>query len=60
MIVLFGGEKGGSGKTTLATNIAALRISKQKDTLLIDTDRQSTSSFWCSAREANILNINFP
>ena len=51
MIVLFGGEKGGSGKTTLATNIAALRISKQKDTLLIDTDRQSTSSFWCSVRE---------
>jgi chromosome partitioning protein len=51
MIVLFGGEKGGAGKTTLATNIAALRTSKQPDTLLVDTDRQSTSSFWCSVRE---------
>lgn len=51
MIVLFGGEKGGAGKTTLATNIAALRMAKQPDTLLIDTDRQSTSSFWCSIRE---------
>lgn len=51
MIVLFGGEKGGAGKTTLATNIAALRTAKQPDTLLIDTDRQSTSSFWCSIRE---------
>ena len=51
MIILFGGEKGGAGKTTLATNISSLRVSKQPDTLLIDTDRQSTSSFWCSIRE---------
>jgi chromosome partitioning protein len=51
MIVLFGGEKGGCGKTTLATNIAALRTFKQPETLLVDTDRQSTSSFWCSVRE---------
>ena len=53
MIVLFGGEKGGAGKTTLATNVAAFRTSKQPETLLIDTDRQSTSSFWCSVREEN-------
>lgn len=51
MIILFGGEKGGAGKTTLATNIASIRTSKQSETLLIDTDRQSTSSFWCSVRE---------
>jgi len=51
MVILFGGEKGGSGKTTLATNISSLRVSQQADTLLIDTDRQSTSSFWCSIRE---------
>ena len=51
MIVLFGGEKGGAGKTTLATNVAAFRTSKQPETLLVDTDRQSTSSFWCSVRE---------
>jgi chromosome partitioning protein len=51
MVILFGGEKGGSGKTTLATNISSLRVSQQSDILLIDTDRQSTSSFWCSIRE---------
>lgn len=54
MIVLFEGEKSGSGKTTLATNTSSLRVSKQPDTLLIDTDRQSTSSFWCS------IAITFP
>lgn len=51
MIVLFGGEKGGAGKTTLATNIAAIRSKVNQETLLIDTDRQSTASFWCSVRE---------
>ena len=51
MIVLFGGEKGGAGKTTLATNIAAIRTAKIGDLLLVDTDRQSTASFWCSMRE---------
>jgi chromosome partitioning protein len=51
MIILFGGEKGGAGKTTLATNIAALRTKYQPDTLLVDTDRQSTASWWCSIRE---------
>lgn len=51
MIILLGGEKGGAGKTTLATNIASLRTFKQPETLLVDTDRQSTSSFWCSVRE---------
>jgi chromosome partitioning protein len=51
MIVLFGGEKGGSGKTTLATNVAILRTIKQPNTILIDTDKQSTASFWCSTRE---------
>jgi chromosome partitioning protein len=51
MIVVFGGEKSGVGKTTLATNIVTLRLLRQTNTLFIDTDRQSTSSFWCSIRE---------
>ena len=53
MIILFGGEKGGAGKTTLATNIAVLRSLYQPDTLLVDTDRQATASWWCSVREEN-------
>ena len=51
MIVLVGGEKGGPGKTTIATNIAAMRTDEMEDVLLVDTDRQPTSSYWCSMRE---------
>lgn len=51
MIVLIGGEKGGPGKTTIATNIAAMRTNDINDVLLVDTDRQPTSSYWCSMRE---------
>lgn len=51
MIILIGGEKGGPGKTTLATNLAAMRTLQAKDLLLIDTDRQQTASYWCSLRE---------
>ncbi|MDP2852350.1 MAG: AAA family ATPase, partial [Gallionella sp.] len=42
-ITVFGGEKGGTGKTTLATNIAAMLALKGKDVLLLDTDRQGTA-----------------
>lgn len=51
MIILIGGEKGGSGKTTIATNLAAIRTKKTDDLLLIDTDKQPTASYWCSLRE---------
>ncbi|WP_010304106.1 AAA family ATPase [Candidatus Odyssella thessalonicensis] len=51
MIILIGGEKGGPGKTTIATNIAAIRTSIVGDVLLVDTDKQPTSSYWCSLRE---------
>jgi chromosome partitioning protein len=38
MIVLIGGEKGGSSKSTLATNIAVLRALSGRDVFLLDTD----------------------
>ena len=50
-ITVFGGEKGGTGKTTLAVNIAAMLAMKGKDVLLLDTDRQGTASFWATVRE---------
>ncbi|MEW6521901.1 MAG: AAA family ATPase [Thermodesulfobacteriota bacterium] len=50
-ITVFGGEKGGTGKTTLAVNIAAMLARKGKDVLLLDTDRQGTASFWSTVRE---------
>ena len=55
MIILVGGEKGGSGKTTIAVNLAAMRTKKTNDLLLVDTDKQTTASFWCSMREDNNL-----
>lgn len=43
MIIVVGGIKGGSGKTTVATNLAVMR-SKVKDLLLIDADEQETAT----------------
>lgn len=51
MVVLIGGEKGGTGKTTLATNLAALRANEERDVLLVDTDKQSSASDWAAVRE---------
>lgn len=51
MIVLIGGEKGGTGKTTLATNLAARRAAAGHDVLLLDTDKQGSASFWAAVRE---------
>lgn len=53
MVILIGGEKGGPGKTTIATNLAAIRTKETGDLLLIDTDKQPTASYWCSLREDN-------
>ncbi|HRH92432.1 MAG TPA: AAA family ATPase [Agitococcus sp.] len=53
MIVLIGGEKGGTGKTTLATNLIVERANEIGDVLLVDADRQMTASHWCSVRENN-------
>lgn len=50
MIVLIGSEKGGTGKTTLATNLAAMRVSSGSDLLLIDTDPQGSASAWAATR----------
>ena len=51
MIVVVGGEKGGTGKTMIATNLAQMRTARGYDVLLIDTDKQESSSLWASIRE---------
>ena len=53
MIVLIGGEKGGTGKTTIATNLAALRALTGSDVLLVDTDPQGSASYWTTSRAEN-------
>lgn len=54
-ILLVGGEKGGTGKTTIATNLASLLATKGNDVLMIDTDRQGSSSDWCYWRSQTDL-----
>jgi len=51
MIILIGGEKGGTGKTTLATNLAAMRALAGRDVLLIDTDPQGSANYWAQSRD---------
>lgn len=51
MIILVGGEKGGTGKSTTATNIVAIRTLKGKDSFLFDIDPQKTSTLWASRRD---------
>jgi chromosome partitioning protein len=55
MIILIGSEKGGVGKSTIATNLSVYLTRKGKDTILVDADRQGTSSDWFSERcETNL------
>src|SRR5215203_1558659 len=44
MIIVAGGVKGGGGKTTVATNLAIIRSSENRDVLLVDADDQETAS----------------
>jgi len=53
MILLIGGEKGGSGKSCLAQNIAVYLQIQKHDVLLLDADPQGTTTDWVKEREEN-------
>jgi chromosome partitioning protein len=58
MILMVGGEKGGVGKTTLATHLAVARRTAGRSVVLIDADSQGTSSTWSDARkEKEVLQL---
>jgi chromosome partitioning protein len=50
MIIVIGGIKGGSGKTTIATNLAVMR-SIGKKVLLVDADEQKSAWDWSQQRD---------
>lgn len=52
MILLIGAEKGGTGKTTLTTNLAAVLANQKQDILLVDTDTQGSASKWAAMRDS--------
>jgi chromosome partitioning protein len=51
MILVCGGIKGGSGKTTMATNLAAMRAGAGKDMLLVDADEQESATIFTAIRK---------
>lgn len=56
MVITFGAEKGGVGKSRLATNIAALAACNGVDVVLLDTDKQGSATSWSRIRnEEGIL-----
>ena len=51
MILLVASAKGGTDKTPIATNLAAIHAKKGAEVLLIDTDPQGSASFWSQVRD---------
>lgn len=49
-IIVIGGEKGGVGKSTIATNVAVEMVSLGAKLMLIDSDPQKTSLNWVDRR----------
>jgi chromosome partitioning protein len=50
--ILVASSKGGAGKTTVSTNLAAYFAVEGKATAILDADRQKSSTHWCEKRAA--------
>ena len=49
--------KGGSGKTTVSTNLAAWLAQRGETTVLVDADPQSSTSYWLTSRTPDLPKI---
>lgn len=50
-VIVVGGIKGGTGKTTIATNLAVGLMKKKKKVLLVDSDSQESAMAWRMLRK---------
>ncbi len=57
LVFSFLNQKGGVGKSTLSINVAACLSAQKRKVLLIDADKQGTSSTWASLREETPFQI---
>jgi chromosome partitioning protein len=53
MVIVVGGQKGGTGKSSLATNLAVAAAHAGRQTLLVDGDPQRTATTWARRRRAH-------
>lgn len=60
MVILIGGEKGGTGKTTIATNLAGCLALKHQAVLLLDADSQISATFWAMTRDDSEIAPRIP
>lgn len=51
MIVVVGGTKGGTGKSTIVTNLITMDINKGHDAILVDADKQGSAAAWSEVRD---------
>ena len=56
-VILVANPKGGSGKTTLSTNLAGYLASAGKRVALLDLDRQKSATHWLAMRDMALPDI---
>ena len=59
MILTVGNTKGGVGKTTIAVNLAILRVSAGREVLLVDGDEQGTASLFSQLRAEQVGAVGY-
>lgn len=52
--ILIANPKGGSGKTTLSTNVAGYLASTGKHVAMLDLDRQKSANLWLAQRDSSL------
>lgn len=60
MVILFGSEKGGTGKSTLACNVATVLAQTGRSIVLVDADKQGSSRTWAQRRHVAGIQPDVP